>query len=109
MSAGAMDRLIVIERDQGSADSFGQKTPNWQELATVWAKRTPIADGERWRGGEIAAQITHRFLIYWSGDVSGVTPKDRIVSEGMTYDIAGVKERGLREFIEITASARIDG
>lgn len=108
MSAGERDRRIVIQRATTSTNAFGEEIPTWATLATVWAKRTPVMDGERWRAGEVAATITERFLINWSSTVASVSAKDRISYNSRIYDIAGVKEIGRRESIEITAAARDD-
>jgi SPP1 family predicted phage head-tail adaptor len=109
MAAGKMDRRIRIERATASDDGFtsaGEKT--WATLADVWAEVTPVSDGERWRAGEVAAHVTHRFRIRYSSTVAGITPADRIIYQGDAFNISGVKEIGRREKLEITASARAD-
>lgn len=112
MDSGKLDRKITIERfgvGSPATNDFGEPSGSWGTLSSVWAKRETISDGERWRAGEINAQITDRFVIRYSTDVSDVDPTDRIAWEGRVYNIFGVKEIGRREFIEITAAARNDG
>ena len=111
MQAGKFDRRITIERfaaGSPAVDAFGGESGAWGALATVWAQRTPVSDGEKWRAQEVAAAITERFLIRWSSTVSGVSAKDRISYNSRLYDISGVKEVGRRQYIEITAAARDD-
>lgn len=75
----------------------------------VWASKADVSDGERWRSGEVQAHITTRFQVRYSAFSAGLTPKDRLVCEGMEYDISGIKEVGPRRTrLEITAAARAD-
>lgn len=109
MKSGALDRRITIQREvQTGTDGFNVPITQWTDLATVWASVTPMSDGERWRAAEVSAEVTTRFLIRYSSQVSTVNPKDRIQYEGRLYDIYGVKEVGRREGLEITATARAD-
>lgn len=108
MRAGPLDRRITIERATATTDAFGGETLTWATVATVWGSREDVTDGERWRAAEVAATITTRFRIRWSSDVSSVSPKDRLVCEGRTYQIHHVKEIQRRTGLEITASARAE-
>lgn len=109
MSAGKLDRRITLQRATASDDGFSSEgTLTWSDLATVWAEVSPVSDGERWRAGEVAAHITHRFRIRWSSTTATLTPKDRILYQGRVFDISGVKEIDRRKFLELTASARDD-
>ena len=69
---------------------------------------TPINDAERLRAGETLAQKSARFVIRYSSLSSTVDPRDRIVFDGATYDINGIKEVSRREYLEITATARAE-
>lgn len=111
MSAGKMDRKIRLLRfgvGSPATNEFNEPVGAWGELAAVWAEYTPVSDGERWRAGEVMAQITARFRIYWSSAVSDLNPKDRLEFDGDTFEIHGVKEVGRRKYLEITAAARLD-
>lgn len=108
MDAGRLDRRIVIQQATTAADSFNEPVQTWATLATVWAIAEPVSDGERQRAGETLASKSYRFTIRWSYDVFEIDPRNRVVFDGRTYDIQGVKEIGRREFIEITATARAE-
>ena len=85
------------------------KSETWTDYGdAVWASKADISDGERWRAGEVSAQVTTRFRVRWNGTTSAITPKDRLACEGREYDITGIKEIGRREGLEITAAARAD-
>jgi len=108
MRAGRLDRRIVIQRAISSADAFNQPVETFSTLATVWAEAIPVNDGERMKAGQTLADKMIRFTIRYSSTVDNVDPRDRIVFDGRTYDIAGVKEIGRREGLEITATARAE-
>lgn len=108
MLAGPLDRRIVIERATITPDAFNAQVEVWSTLATVWASKSDILDGERMRGAAVGAVITTRFQIRYSAAVGAVSPRDRVRFDGRIYDISSVKEIGRREGIEITAAARND-
>lgn len=107
--AGPLDRRVQFRRATLSDDGFGQ-VETWADHGSpVWASKMDASDAERWRAGEMQASITTRFRVRWSSFTSALTPKDRLVCEGETYDITGIKEVGARRtFLEITAAARAD-
>lgn len=106
-----LDRRITIERFTATQDSgSGEEVRTWAPLATVFASKRDVSDAERLATAEVQASITTRFKVRWSPKMASVTPKDRVICEGVVYDIAGIKDvDGRREAREITASARADG
>ncbi|SDW78187.1 phage head closure protein [Roseicitreum antarcticum] len=117
MSAGRLNRRIQFRRGTMVSDGFGTRLewnaaqPEADNHGTpVWAEKADISDGERWRAGEVGAQITTRFKVRYSPFTAGITPKDRIAFDGLTYNIHGIKEPPgtRRQWIELTASARND-
>lgn len=108
MDPGRLDRRISILRATTAADAYNEPIATWATLATVWAKAAPVMDAERQRAGETLAAKAYRFTVRFSYDVYDVDPRDRVTFDGRTYDIAGVKELGRREYLEITATARAE-
>lgn len=108
MQAGKLDRRIRLERATESRDAFNNAIKDWSTLATVWASKQDVRDSERLAAQEVGAEITTRFQIRWSSEVADISPLDRLVYEGKTYDIAAVKEIGRREGLEVTAAARAE-
>lgn len=109
LAAGKLDRKITIQRFTQTRDEMNEPVPAWATLATRWASYEPVRDGEKFRAGETAANISARFVIRHSSNVADLNPKDRVQFDGKTYDILNVKEIGRREGIEITCAARGDG
>lgn len=108
MNAGEFDRRITVERMTSTPDEFNAPVERWLPLATVWASKRDVKDGERLRADGISSQITTRFRIRHSRLVADINPSDRVIFNGLTYDIVAVKELGRIEGIEITAAARND-
>jgi len=114
LSGPSFDRKIMLQRftyttDEGS----GEQVKTWGTLGPVdgiWASRRDVSDGERMASSEIAAEITTRFTIRYDSAWSDLSPLDRLIHEGRTYDIVGAKEstQGRRQFIEISARARAE-
>lgn len=108
MRAGSLDRRLTIERSTAGDDGFQTGPVSWAVLATVWAGKSEIGDGERGRAQGLAAEATTRFTIRYSSTVRDISPKDRGVCEGRVYEFTGVKELGRRVGLEITAIRRAD-
>lgn len=107
-AAGDLDRRVQFRRGN-LVDNGLSRTPVFADLGgQVWASKFDVSDSERLRAAEVQASITTRFRVRWSSFSAGITPKDRLVCEGVEYDISGIKDIGRREFREITASARAD-
>lgn len=107
--SGKLDRRITLERFTYTTDpGSGEQVKTWSTLATVWAAKRDVSDSERVASAEVSAEISTRFQIRWDGSWSDLNPKDRVVYDGRTYDIVGVKELGRREGLEISANARAD-
>ena len=108
MGSGKLDRRVQFRRATLADDGFTQ-APTWADLGSpVWAQKTEVSDGERWRAGEVAAHISCRFLVRYSVFSSGITPVDRLTCEGREYDISGIKEIDRKRMLEITAAARVE-
>ena len=110
MRIGDLDRRVQFRRATMTDDGFTSQVETWADLGgVVWAKKADLSDGERARAGEVAAHVTTRFTVRWSSFTAAITPKDRLVCEGVTYEITGRKEgAGRRQWIEFTCAARVD-
>lgn len=108
MLAGKLDRRIRLERATVTQNDLGEEIPTWGLLATVWASKRDVSDGERIAAAEVSAEITTRFQIRWDSSWSDLNPRDRLVVDARIYGISGVKEIGRREGLEITAAARAE-
>lgn len=104
----SLDRRVQFRRATLGDDGFAQGETWANHGGPVWASKADVSDGERWRAQEVAAHVTTRFQVRSSAFTRGLTPKDRLVCDGLTYDISGIKEVGRLNRLEITAAARVD-
>lgn len=108
MEAGSLDRKITLQRATETRDEFNEPVRTWATLATVSASMQPVRDAERVQAQQVGATITTRFQIRWRQSLRDLDPRDRLLFEGRTYEIASVKEIGRREGLEITAAAQAE-
>lgn len=109
VEAGKLDRRIQFQRFTLTDDGFGQVEAFANLGNAIAAGKRDVSDGERMRAGEVSAQITSRFHVRSSAFTRDLTPADRLVFEGKTYNIYGIKElEGRKRLLEITAGARAD-
>lgn len=108
MLAGALDRRVQFQRVILTDDGLSSSEAWADHGQPVWGSKKDVSDGERYRASEVSAQVTTRFQVRYSTFTADITPKDRLVCEGRTYDIVGIKQLGRRVGFEITAAARID-
>lgn len=110
MRAGELDRRITFRRAKVTGkDARNNPILEWSDLATVWAKKSDVRDGERFLAAQAGSSIVARFQVRWSPVLAGLTDRDRIVYGSTVYDIVGKpKEIGRREGLEVSASSFID-
>lgn len=100
---GKMDQKVTLQRLVRTPDGAGGTTTSWQDFASnarVWAEVQAKAGRETMTEGRMSATFTVLFLIYNRGDV---TETDRIVWQGVTYNIRGIRRetgRAMRLVIE---------
>ncbi|MCJ8138429.1 phage head closure protein [Falsirhodobacter halotolerans] len=100
----AMDRRVQFFRGTMIDDGHQSRVSDFRPHGfPVWAQKSPVSDGERFRADAVARDNTDRFQVRWSAFTSAITAADRLKCEGVTYGISGIKEIGRRERLEITA------
>jgi SPP1 family predicted phage head-tail adaptor len=110
MRAGARSHRLTIWRAATAVDELGQRFSEWYELATLWAERRPVSDGERDRAGQLGAFRTDRFRIDAPSGAAwaDLSAQDQLELDGRRYAIEGVKPLEREGGLEITASAKAD-
>ena len=103
IGAGELDRRITILRPGTPVDDGYQTLPGTLEpMATVWARRRDLSDGERNRGNIDSALVVARFVIRHRGDIDRSCA---VQHDGLHFQVTAIKELGRREWLELTASA----
>jgi SPP1 family predicted phage head-tail adaptor len=107
--AGAFDTSIELQRMTGGRDAAGGEIANWSKLKTVWAIRSDVSDGEKWRSGQMSATRLSRFIIRYDAALADLDARDRLLLDGGIWGIVGVKVVERRALLEITAEVRGEG
>jgi SPP1 family predicted phage head-tail adaptor len=100
MNPGRLDRKITLQRFTSTKNAIGEALKTWATYAIVPAAIKPQRGGERVNGDkrEAADVVTFQVRYY-----QGVVPKDRLLYEGVNYDVLNIRESGRRHLMEIDA------
>lgn len=108
MRSEELDRRITIQRGTATRDATNSEVLSWSNFVTLSASRRTASARERLAAQEVGAEIEQVFATRWTPTAATVNPKDRLVFDGRTYDIASVEEIGRRDGLLIKAIARAD-
>lgn len=113
VNASQLDRRITLQRASKVANEFNEEISNWQDLTKVWARRRDASDSQKIEllaAGQVGSFQVSRFTVRSSTLTRSITPVDRMLHDGLVWQINGVKELdvGRHRFIEITASRDAD-
>lgn len=106
--AAKLDRVVQFQRAALIPDGFGGALEDWQDHGPqIAALRQDVSDGEKFRAGLVQAQISTRFHVRDSEFTRDIDARDRLICEGQTFNIVGLKQvhPGRRQLIEITGVA----
>jgi SPP1 family predicted phage head-tail adaptor len=106
MQAGSLDRRIDLQRRSLTLNAQHENIESFATYATVWASKED--QGSRGReffaAQQVQAELSTKFVIRHRSDVLLI---DRIVCEGITYDVKSVAEIGRRKGLAILATAKV--
>jgi len=104
--AGELNRRAQFLRGVPNDDGLTSAPKSFAPIGSpVWAKRRDISDGEKYAAAQVSAQVTTRFTVRLSDFTAGITAADQILSDGVTYDISGIKQLDPFDGFEMTANA----
>jgi len=95
MEAGKLRHQVKLQRVTVSADSHGDQTKTWADLATVRASIEPLSGREFLQASQVMSDITVRIRIHKRNNIT-LTPKDRVLYGTRTFDIRHVIDWGDR-------------
>lgn len=105
LRSGTMDHLAVVQTPTESANAIGEPILTWSTFATRWIAILPLSGNEQITALANEGNVTHRIRMRYT---AGIKPKMRLVSEGRSFEIMSVVERGRREEHELMASEVVD-
>ena len=98
MMVGKLDRLITIETNTPSQDSYGEPIASWSTLATVYAEKVKPVVAQRFTGEQDAGFKKVVWRIRYRSDVVNDNLL-RINYDGQTYDVKGTIEVQRRHYL----------
>ncbi|QIB32639.1 phage head closure protein [Ancylobacter pratisalsi] len=88
--AGDLNKRARFERSTPAPDGAGGNVLVWSELITVWAQFSPERARERLQAGRLASMFGGVVRIRSSQATREITQKDRVVLDGVIYNIRSV-------------------
>ena len=104
MRAGRLDRRLTIQSRTLARNARGDESASWSNTATVWASRRDVSGREFFSSSEIRADISTVFRIRHR---DGVSVLDRVIEDGLTYDIVHIARIGRREGLDLVCRAAV--
>ncbi|WP_224815665.1 head-tail adaptor protein [Hasllibacter sp. MH4015] len=108
LNSANLNRRIQVRRFvQIGTDGFGGQMGGWQDFGPlIFAQRRDVSDAERLNAAEWDNVLVTRFVIRASATGRSIQRTDRLIHEGVTFEIDGIKEvPDNRGFLEITAKS----
>ena len=105
MRAGTLDRIIQLREKRVTKNEFQEPVETWFTQVTLPASKKSVRGDERFSGDQTVASMDTIFSIRY---MPGITSQNRIVCEGIEYDIVAPVELGRREGLELYCKSRTD-
>jgi SPP1 family predicted phage head-tail adaptor len=101
--AGKLDRQIIIERQTETVAASGAVSNTWAPLATVRAELVQRGADEYLAGFGEAETSSAVFRIRY---LAGITTVDRVICDGIAYEIDEIAELGRKRALELRTVAK---
>lgn len=92
-----------------TTSEFNEPVVSYQAAGSLWMEAHDVSAREKYRSQEVQANVSTRFKVRYSDAAAAIDPTWRLVLDGKTYNITGVRESKMRRWIELDAVARTDG
>ncbi len=89
IKAGKLRDVLEIQRKSPTGDTLGQPSSTWSRITTVRGKITTLLGTESEKARQLVPQATVEITIRYSALVK---VGDRIVSDGVTYNIGYIND-----------------
>ena len=103
MRAGHLDRRAELRHRVLTRNATtGEEVETFTAYATVWAGKRDIRGREFFAAQQVSSDITTTWQIRYRSDVVAT---DRLVVDGLDYNIVSIAEIGRRDGLELQATA----
>lgn len=91
-----MRHLLRFERRATTHNEFNEETGVWQELATAYGEFEELKGAELFSAMQSQSKVTARITCRYMPALAGLTPKDRIRSDQLIFDIQAIVDSKMR-------------
>ncbi|AQZ50528.1 phage head closure protein [Martelella mediterranea] len=98
MRAGNLDQIVTIQRSAQTLNEYGAPVFTWTDIDTLRAQKVEASTDEFLRDYGATDETAVVFRVRWR---DGITPADRIIHDGLIFDLKQVKEIGRRKGLEL--------
>ena len=110
MEIGTLNQRITFLENRVVTDEIGNHTAVWDEAFSCWARATLKSSVENTEAGVTKEVQTLDFYIRQQRQWMPSTSANRILFQGMVYDITSVTPDFIRkDYLKLTATARKAG
>ena len=105
MKGRRRDQLVTLQRYTTTQDDYGEEVQTWADLGTEWAAVFYGRGDERRQAAMEQGSQPATFQMLANLNTLGLTIRDRIVLDGVNWDIVGLApDTPKRGLIEVTAT-----
>lgn len=98
---GEMNERITFQSESRADDGYGGFELSWDDIDTVWAHTRPMSGKEYEHADTMQAEGVNLFVTRYRDDI---VPSNRIMWEGIAYDIVEIKRTtGRKLYTEFVA------
>lgn len=105
--AGQRDKLVTVQRATFATDENNEDVPTWAPIGQEWARIIWGLGAERREAAQTQARQAATFQVLDNSLTRSLTASDRIMWNGMAWDIAAPGVPIARGELEISASAAV--
>ncbi|MGH0001310.1 phage head closure protein [Pseudovibrio ascidiaceicola] len=101
---GSFRDLVIFQREKTTPDGAGGSISSWEDIggAPYPAQFSPQRGRERVEAGQISSVASGILQIRYNPDLASLSEKDRVLLNGVTYNIRNVEQPDRRQrFLEL--------
>lgn len=104
MRLGLLDRRATLQHRVRTPNEHREDVITYATYATVWAGKVDLRGREFFAAQQVNAEATVKITVRYRGDI---VPTDRIVLDGLNFNVLHVAEIPRRRGIEVLATAPV--
>lgn len=109
VAAGSMDKRVTFQRASAGENSLGEEVIGpWADICTRWAQVSYGTGAERREAAAEEATMTITVTTHRDEATLAVTPANRIVFDGHTYNITSIADLPGNVARQFTATTRFE-